>query len=126
MPCTIRPIDFGKKSLFALFQWEGVVEEIVSSGFRARLVPFEDGRPNPAQIEFTDFSFDDLATDSDRALVREGAIFYWTVGRGKNVAGTVSNVSLVRFRRLGPAGPVQKRLAQREARELFADLGETH
>lgn len=120
---TIWPIDFGKKSLVPLYEWEGVVEEVTDTGFRARLVPFDNGRPDNTQVEYTDFTFADLSTESDRGLVREGAIFYWTVGRGKNDAGTVSNVSLVRFRRLVPAGPVQKRLAQLEAGELFADLG---
>lgn len=116
----LRPY-FGKRRLQALYQWEGVVEEINGSGFRARLTPFENGRPNLGKIEFTDFDFEDLADESDRHRVERGAVFYWTVGRSRNPAGTQTNVSLVRFRRLPSAGPIQKRKAREAAKRILAE-----
>ena len=67
---------------------------------------------------------DDLATDSDVALVDEGAVFYWTVGKGRNSAGTQSNVSLVRFRRLPPSSRLHQARAEQEATELLEELGD--
>jgi hypothetical protein len=122
-PVAAPRFAFGKKSLQATHQWEGVVEEIGASGFRARLLPLVGGKPDPRRIEFTTFAFDDLANDDDRDLVSEGAIFYWTVGKGRNAAGTVSNVSLVRFRRVPPPGAFQERVAKAEAAELLQELG---
>ena len=117
-----RP-SFGKRGFAPLYQWEGVVEEVNDIGFRARLVPFEDGQPDASRIEYADFEFDDLADDSDRELVVEGAVFYWTVGKSRNTAGTNTNTSLVRFRRLLAATPYQMRKSAREAAELLTDLG---
>jgi hypothetical protein len=119
----LRRIDFGRRSLQAVSHWEGVVEEVTNIGFRARLVPLTNADPSSARIEFTDFTLDDLANDSDRALVHEGAVFYWTVGRSQNAAGTRTNVSLVRFRRLPPPGPYQRHQALVEAEKLLRDLG---
>ena len=99
--------------------WEGVVEQVNAAEFRARLTPFEDGVPNTARVEFTEFSFDDLANLDDRKLVEEGARFYWTVGRATNPAGTLTNVSLVRFRRLPPTTHHRRQLAEAEADALL-------
>jgi len=52
------------------------------------MIPIIDGRPDPTRTEFTTFSLDDLDDESDRDLVAEGAIFYWTIGRGRTAAGT--------------------------------------
>jgi hypothetical protein len=107
-----------------VYQWEGVVEEVNGEGFRARLRPFEQGHAEASRVEYADFDYDDLADESDRALVAEGAIFYWTVGKSRNMAGTVFNTSLVRFRRLPSATSAQKREAAREAAALLAALEE--
>jgi hypothetical protein len=100
------------------------VEEVNGTSFRCRLVPLESGQPNLARIEFTEFSLDDIANDDDRILVEPGAVFYWTIGRSQNSAGTRTNVSLVRFRRLPVPGSYQRRLARREAAKLLRDFGE--
>lgn len=114
---------FGKRSFQAAYQWEGVVEALDEDGFRARLLPFENGHVDPSRVEYADFDYGDLADESDRELVAEGAIFYWTVGRSRNPAGTYTNTSLVRFRRLPPPTPYEMQEANREAAELLADLG---
>jgi hypothetical protein len=114
---------FGRRGLLPLYQWEGVVEEVSDSGFTARLVPIEDGSPVREKAEFTDFAFEDLSDPSDVDLVSPGAVFYWTVGRGKNEAGTISNTSLVRLRRLPLPGIYQHMRARAEAEELMRGFG---
>lgn len=120
-PASAPEPQFGKRSLRPLYQWEGVVEEVNGDSFRARLVPYEDGQPIPSRIEFSEFAHDDLADESDADLVEEGAVFYWTIAKSRNPAGTTTNVSLVRFRRLPPPGAFRQRLASREAQELMAE-----
>jgi hypothetical protein len=122
-PRHLRGTYFGKRSLEPLSHWEGVVEAVKGDIFQARLVPLVEGRPDPGRVEFTDFSTDDLADESDRSLVVPNAVFYWTIGRARNSAGTVTNVSLVRFRRLPPPTRYLLERAEREAKELLNTLG---
>jgi hypothetical protein len=118
-----RPVVFGQKGFAPIYQWEGVVEEVNGGGFRARLRPLtapqEGGR-----VEYADFEYIDLSNASDHELVARGAVFYWTVGRSRNPAGTITNTSLLRFRRLPPPTLTQQREAAREAAALLADLSE--
>jgi hypothetical protein len=125
-PPVIRTVgfhnpSFGKRSFRVLSQWEGEVEKVSETGFRARLLQVPNGHRSSSRFEFTEFSFEDLANEDDRALVQSGAVFYWTIGRSRNVAGTNSNVSLVRFRRLPPPGRHERRRARTEAQELLRD-----
>jgi hypothetical protein len=111
---------FGKRSFRPLAQWEGVVEGVTESGFQARLVPLtNDDKANPSEALFTSFDFSDLAHPGDQELVREGAIFYWTVGRATNPAGTVQKSSLVRFRRRPGPGRERVRRAGAKAAEIM-------
>jgi hypothetical protein len=114
--------SLGKRGFAPLYQWEGVVEQINGTGFRARLQPANPSEREGAGIEIADFDYADLSTDSDKALVSEGAVFYWTVGRVRNAAGTVYNTSLIRFRRVPASTPYASREAAHEARALLADL----
>lgn len=120
-PLSAPKEDFGRTSLKPVYEWEGVVEDINGTGFRARLTPLVQNG-DPTGTEFTEFDFDDLETEADRPLVREGAVFYWTLGREQNAAGSVKNVSLVRFRRLTASAPESARLAKCEAAELMRQL----
>jgi hypothetical protein len=113
---------YGKRALQPLYEWEGVVERVEKDGFRCRMVPLIHGGADRGKVELTDFSFDDLAADSDQSLVVPGAIFYWTVGRARNAAGTVTNLSLLRFRRLLPPTSAQTSLAEHEAFDLLRAL----
>jgi hypothetical protein len=125
---SLRPVAsprprFGKRAFAPTFQWEGFVEEVNGDGFRARLVAFGNGGGDIGRVEYADFAYDDLADESDRELVTEGAVFYWTVGKARNFAGTITNVSLVRFRRLPPPTLHQRREARREVAALMGDSG---
>jgi hypothetical protein len=115
--------DFGRRSLQPLSNWEGVVEQVTGDTFLCRLVQIVEGRPNPATVEFTEFSLDDLANESDWNLVQPGAVLYWTIARARNPAGTVTNESLVRFRRLPLPTRAQLERAQHEAEDLLRALG---
>jgi hypothetical protein len=123
-PKRIPAATFGKRGFAPLYQWEGVVDEVFADRFTARLVPFEWRAPNRSKTEFTDFEFEDLSDPSDIDLVAPGAVFYWTIGRCKNEAGTITNTSLVRFRRLPSPGVYQQRQAEKEAESLLRGFGE--
>jgi hypothetical protein len=86
-------------------------------------MPFENGHADVAKVEYADFDYEDLADDSDRTFVTEGAVFYWTVGKSRNTAGTYTNTSLVRFRRLLPPSHHERDKASREAEAILAELG---
>jgi hypothetical protein len=116
-----RP-SFGRRKFSPVYQWEGVVEEVNGEGFRARLRPLEVGLAD--RVEYADFDYDDLADESDFDLVAEGAVFYWTVGRSSNEAGTQTKTSLVRFRRLPATTERQIKAAATQAEALLADLSE--
>ena len=118
-PVVVPWTNHGKKSLRALMHWEGVVEQVNGQEFYARLTPFENGLPNAGRVEFTEFSFDDLANADDREFVQQGARFYWTIGRATNPAGTLTNVSLVRFRRVPPTTSHRRQQAEAEADALL-------
>ena len=123
-PVIIWRGGYGKRALHALYEWEGVVERVENGSFQCRIVPVTHGVGDPTKVEFTEFTLDDLATEGDRSLVVPGAIFYWTIGRSRNAAGTVTNLSLVRFRRLLPPTPEQARLAEQEAEDLLRALSD--
>ena len=121
-PTILRRRDFGRRALRALSNWEGVVEEVREGTFSGRLIPLSNGAADPGRTEFTEFSFDDLANESDRDLVQPGAVFYWTIGKSRNGAGTLTNVSLVRFRRIPTPTLQRQQRARREAEELLDTL----
>ena len=114
--------QLGKRAFVPSYQWEGVVEEVTEEGFVGRLVPYEDGKPDPSRVEYGDFSFDDLSDDADVDLVENGAVFYWTVGRARDDWGTIKKSSLVRFRRLPTPTSYMSNLAATEAAALLEDL----
>jgi hypothetical protein len=122
-PVVVEGWQFGKRGLQAVFEWEGVVESVNDAGFTSRIVPLAYGVPDRSKLELTEFTFDDLATEGDYPLVVPGAVFYWTVGRSRNPAGTITNLSLVRIRRLAATTPAQVSAAEAEADEILRVLG---
>jgi hypothetical protein len=120
-PSILKRQDFGRRRFQALQHWEGVVEQVTRDGFVARLIPL-GLRETQATEERTEFSLDELSYESDRSLVEPGSVFYWTVGKAWNAAGTLTNVSLVRFRRIpAPAASVWAK-ADAEALGLLTRL----
>jgi hypothetical protein len=113
----------GKKGLWSKATWEGVVEEVKRDRFSARMTEVQFGKPTRNEIEETEFMLDELQYASDRDLVQPGAVFYWTVGRASNAAGSISNASVIRFRRMPTISGLTKLRADKEAEDLYQDLG---
>jgi len=77
-------------------EWEGVVLSVGADEFQARLIELSD--VNHMQ-EIAEFDLD-MVSDSDMALLREGAIFRWIIGKSRNPDRTIELVSKMVFRRL--------------------------
>ena len=121
-PANFRAPNFGRRGMKPIASWEGVVEEVSADSFKARLTEVVNGAAINGGFEVSEFLFEDLAIESDVKLVAPGAVFYWTLGRAKNEAGTVANSSMIRFRRL----PLPSKLAairvDAEAKLLLEEL----
>ena len=83
-------------SLVALQEWEGCVESVESEEFTATLTDKTDPK-NPA--ERATFNRGELST-IDQELLKEGAIFRWTIGYQKSASGVKQRVSQIVFRRM--------------------------
>lgn len=105
-------------------QWEGYVESVSTSGFRALLVDTSGGEDSE---ERTEIDLDEVS-DFDRPLIEPGAVFYWSVGYRVRTSGQREGMSVIRFRRL-PTWTEEElddaRAAANEAMALFGWDGET-
>jgi len=93
----------------------------VSSGsdsFFARLVDLTGDTPD----EEVEIPREEVSA-SDCALLREGAVFYWTIGYSDSVKGQRRRVSEIRFRRLPAWTEEDIQRAEREAEEFGFVLG---
>ena len=81
----------------ALQEWEGHVVEVLGSKFTARLIDITSN--SKLLEEEADFPVEDVS-ESDRDLLRPGAIFRWSIGYQRTRGGTRKRVSQVVFRRL--------------------------
>jgi hypothetical protein len=77
--------------------WLGSVDQVEAESLVAHLVDLEHGRPE----EVAEFDLAEIAED-DRALVRAGATFFWSITRVRTESGRVEQRSELRFRRLLP------------------------
>jgi hypothetical protein len=83
-------------TFFPLQEWEGFVGEVGTDSFTGFLIDLTAKKTRPE--EKMEFPISDLS-DDDRSLLREGAIFRWSIGYQKQ-HGTKRRVSQVVFRRL--------------------------
>jgi len=102
-----------------LATWEGVVEKRYSSGFLGRLALVDNGITDTSTFKFSEFDLEEVS-ESDFELVQPGATFYWSIGRRRNEAGTVTNFSFVRFRRLPRMSVVAQRAAVKSIETALA------
>lgn len=121
-PVVVSKRNSGRRSFRVLATWEGVVEEVHGDRFVARLIPIVDGLPDRSNIEQTDFHFDEVAYEDDLRKVAPGAIFFWTVGRRMDAAGTLENTSLVRFRRQADRTANRMRAIDTEVEDILSAL----
>ncbi|MER8013329.1 hypothetical protein [Streptomyces griseoluteus] len=77
--------------------WEGVVEEVFSTYFLAQLA----SQTMPEVHEWAEIRIEEVSP-ADLELLREGAIFYWSIGYRDLPSGQRVRASIIRFRRLPP------------------------
>jgi len=104
-----------------LQQWECVVRSIGETEFTAILYDLTDRKR--AEEEAT-FLLDDVS-DSDRAMVDKGAVFYWSIGYRTSSTNQKDRVSQIRFRRFPPWTRSERRDAEAIAEELRGLLSPT-
>jgi len=104
-------LELGK--FIALQRWEGVVLEVMSESFVARLVD----RTEPGPDEEAEFRLDEVSRP-DLPLVVPGAVFYWSIGYLDRPSGQRMRQSVMRFRRLPTWTNEELKNAARQAEEL--------
>jgi hypothetical protein len=94
----VMPKIQSRKTTFTpLQEWEGYVLEIGKETFTARLI---DLTANAEQEEEeADFHILDLS-DTDKKVLKPGAIFRWAIGYRRTNSGSKERVSSIVFRRL--------------------------
>lgn len=100
-----------------LQKWEGVVTGINFENFSATLYD----RSEKNIDEEASFSIDDVS-DQDLDLLKEGAIFYWSIGYLEKSSGQRMRSSIMRFRRLPFWSEIEIEAASKEAENLLRDL----
>lgn len=116
-----RQIKFGD-SRQLLQDWRGTVTEIGELEFTATL----SDQTNPGcPMEVATFEIADVVSD-DRALLRPGAVFYWSIGRRITASGNVEMSSVLRFQRLPGWTATQVEQIRGRARALAAKLRGTN
>jgi hypothetical protein len=105
-----------RPTLVPLQEWEGHVIDISEHGFTARLVDMT--RQESVAREEADFELDEVS-DPDRDLLREGAVFRWTIGYETAPSGSKKRVSQLVFRRLPKWTKKELAQADRDADKLL-------
>ena len=99
--------------------WECTVASVSGDMFTAVLRSLRDPDDSDKDAEIPV----DEVTEDDRELLRPGAVFYWTIGYAITASGTRTRQSELKFRRL-PAWTAKDLVAvEKDASELFANLG---
>lgn len=100
-------------------QWEGYVEHLTPTGFRALLVDITGGVDDE---ERTEIDLDEVS-EFDRPLIEPGAVFYWSLGYRVRTSGQREGMSVIRFRRLPTWTPEELDEAERAADASMALFG---
>ncbi|MEZ5039529.1 MAG: hypothetical protein R2828_06545 [Saprospiraceae bacterium] len=78
-----------------LQKWEGVVEQFDGDIIQVKLTDLTNGGTDEeAELEIQDISKD------DQPLVKEGAMFYWSIGYETQLDRQVKKASFIKFKRL--------------------------
>jgi hypothetical protein len=111
--------ETARRARLPIQEWEGYATEVTEDGFTAQRVDLtaEDELPT----EEADFSMEDVS-DPDLRLLREGAVFRWTIGYEKSVSGTKTRISRIVFRRLPQWTTKELVSADRTAKSLMAGI----
>jgi hypothetical protein len=98
-----------------LQQWEGVIKEVGGDYILADLRDLTDPH---APMEEAEIYLDEISP-ADLPLLREGGVFYWTIGRERRKGGQICRVSEIRLRRLPKWSRRLLRLAERRAEAML-------
>lgn len=111
--------DSREERLWVLQKFEGTVVSVIRDEFVAVIRDLT----NPSQPkERATFLIEDVS-ESDRPLVEDGAVFYWSLGYETSAAGQRKRISLVRFRRLPLWSESDAEVVERETDELEKIFG---
>lgn len=86
----------GKKLFRVIQQWEGVVESIDKHFFYATLSDLTDKSQPKSDATFPLA----LVHKDDKALVEPGALFYLSIGQGRDTSGNIIDEHNLKFRRI--------------------------
>lgn len=102
------------RSKFQVLQkWEGVVEQFDGNIIQVKLTDLTSGGTDEeAELEIQDVSKD------DRKLVKEGAMFYWSIGYDMQLDGQIKKSSFIKFKRLPRIDPIEFNSIHDRAKEL--------
>jgi len=103
-----------------LRQWEGYVEKLTDGGFTAHVSNMKDA----GEVLEVEFDVDEIL-ESDRELIEEGAVFYWSIGYHDKPSGR-NRVSDIKFRRLPVWAQPAIDEARRKGRALASKLSRNH
>jgi len=98
-------------------KWEGVVEKFDGKVIRVKLTDLTSGGTDEeAELEIQDISKD------DHKLVKEGAMFYWSIGYETQLDRQVRKSSFIKFKRLPKIDPIEFDSIHDRAKELEAKI----
>lgn len=119
-------VDFSARNLRAATafvaeqEWEGEVVELCDDAFIARLHDLTCEQPRDI-FEEAEFSIRDIS-DYEIPLLKEGAIFRWSLGYYRTSTGGRSRGARLVFRRLPAWTPREIAQSQQEARKLMESI----
>ncbi|HDG98847.1 MAG TPA: hypothetical protein ENG73_11885 [Desulfobacterales bacterium] len=108
----LRKVPTIQSRFLSLQKWEGIVFKVLEDSFIARLTDLTEKGPD----EEAEFAIDEVH-EEDRSLIKEGAIFYWSIGY-LETGGQRRRVSDIRFRRLPRWESKEIESARKEANRL--------
>lgn len=108
---VIHPAE---KRIKLLQQWECIVSRVTDDCVECELHDLTD---ESLPVEQAEVYLDEF-NHFDRALLQEGAVFYWSVGHETSVNGQVRRYSELRVRRMPRLSQLRKREINKEAEHL--------
>lgn len=106
-----------QSSFVAEQEWQGYVTSFDDQFFYARLLDLTtQGVEEDAQFEIEDIS------TNHRSLLKEGAIFRWSIGYERLMGGTKRRISSIVFRRLPAWTKKELEESLKEAESLIRDI----
>lgn len=107
-------------SFIAEQEWEGEVIRIEEDRFLGRLHDLSEWN-DASFCEETEFSLKEIS-ETDLSLLKEGAIFRWSLGFSRTPAGTRERTSRIVFRRLPAWTKKDLALSTQRAEELWKSI----